>query len=48
MLLNVYGIHHSSKYWKNPEEFIPERFENEQNEKLDHYAWLSFGGGIRS
>ncbi|CAB4388478.1 unnamed protein product [Rhizophagus irregularis] len=27
--------------WEDPEKFIPERFENE---KHDHYAWLSFGG----
>ncbi|PKC10982.1 hypothetical protein RhiirA5_374220 [Rhizophagus irregularis] len=30
--------------WEDPEKFIPERFENE---KHDHYAWLSFGGGNR-
>ncbi|GBB91360.1 hypothetical protein RclHR1_01860014 [Rhizophagus clarus] len=45
LILFVYGIHHSSKNWENPEKFIPERFENE---KHDHYAWLSFGGGNRS
>ncbi|CAG8718046.1 8846_t:CDS:2, partial [Racocetra fulgida] len=27
----VYGIHHSPKLWENPEEFIPERFENEHH-----------------
>ncbi|KAF0536473.1 cytochrome P450 [Gigaspora margarita] len=41
--LFVYGIHHSSKLWKNPEEFLPERFENEH----DNYSWLAFGGGSR-
>ncbi|CAI2198612.1 17767_t:CDS:2, partial [Funneliformis geosporum] len=46
--INVYGIHHSAKYWKNPEEFIPERFENEHDEKRDLYTWLSFGGGSRT
>ncbi|RIA90098.1 cytochrome P450 [Glomus cerebriforme] len=40
----IYGIHHSSKNWENPEKFIPERFENE---KHDHYAWLSFNSGSR-
>ncbi|RIA94749.1 cytochrome P450 [Glomus cerebriforme] len=44
IIINIYGIHHSSKNWENPEKFIPERFENE---KHDHYAWLSFGGGNR-
>jgi cytochrome P450 len=41
----IYGIHHSSKNWENPEKFIPERFENEQT---NPYAWLGFGNGIRS
>jgi len=45
IILSIYGIHHSSKNWENPEKFIPERFEDE---KHDHYAWLSFGGGNRS
>ncbi|CAB5217124.1 unnamed protein product [Rhizophagus irregularis] len=45
LFLSVYGIHHSSKNWENPEEFIPERFENE---KHDHFAWLGFGGGSRA
>ncbi|GES99835.1 cytochrome P450 [Rhizophagus clarus] len=40
----IYGVHHSSKNWNDPEKFIPERFENE---KHDYYAWLGFGGGNR-
>ncbi|CAG8510376.1 16693_t:CDS:10 [Dentiscutata erythropus] len=39
----LYGIHHSPKLWKNPEEFLPERFENEH----ENYSWLAFGGGSR-
>ncbi|CAB4414956.1 unnamed protein product [Rhizophagus irregularis] len=45
MILFVYGIHHSSKNWEDPEKFIPERFENERH---NNYSWLSFGGGNRS
>ncbi|GES99836.1 cytochrome P450 [Rhizophagus clarus] len=44
IVLFIYGVHHSSRNWKDPEKFIPERFENE---KHDHYAWLAFGGGNR-
>ncbi|PKC66595.1 cytochrome P450 [Rhizophagus irregularis] len=44
IVLFIYGIHHSSRNWKDPEKFIPERFENE---KHDHYSWLGFGGGNR-
>ncbi|RIA87169.1 cytochrome P450 [Glomus cerebriforme] len=44
ILAFIYGVHHSSKNWEDPEKFIPERF---QNEKHDNHAWLSFGGGSR-
>ncbi|CAG8602434.1 4719_t:CDS:2, partial [Cetraspora pellucida] len=39
-----YGIHHSPKLWENPENFIPERFENEHLENLEFYG---FGTGSR-
>jgi cytochrome P450 len=45
LLINIYGIHHSSKNWKDPEKFIPERFENEHDN--NNNAWWSFGGGSR-
>jgi cytochrome P450 len=45
IILYVYGINHSSKNWKNPEKFIPERFENEKN---DQYAMFTFSGGDRT
>ncbi|CAG8563938.1 322_t:CDS:10, partial [Scutellospora calospora] len=41
----LYAIQHSPKYWENPEEFLPERFENE-HANGDQY-WLAFGGGSR-
>ena len=43
--LNVYGIQYSSKNWKNPEKFIPERFENEE---YDRHAFMAFGAGNRT
>jgi len=42
LALFIYGVHHSSNNWENPEKFIPERFEKENN------AYLSFGSGNRS
>ncbi|CAG8568274.1 2178_t:CDS:10 [Cetraspora pellucida] len=45
--LFIYGIHHSPELWKNPEEFLPERFENEQHEQGEFGSWLGFGGGSR-
>ncbi|CAI2195167.1 3738_t:CDS:2, partial [Funneliformis geosporum] len=45
ILINIYGIHHSPKYWKDPEEFIPERFEDG---KLNRDICLPFGGNMFS
>jgi cytochrome P450 len=43
----IYGTHHSSKYWENPESFDPERF-TKANEKLHTpFAHLPFGAGPR-
>ncbi|CAG8546574.1 1056_t:CDS:10, partial [Gigaspora rosea] len=42
----TYGMHHSSKLWDKPEEFLPERFEKE-NVIGENYPWLAFGGGSR-
>ncbi|RIB24217.1 cytochrome P450 [Gigaspora rosea] len=41
--LFICGLHHSPKLWNNPEEFLPERFENEH----ESYSWLAFGVGSR-
>jgi cytochrome P450 len=43
----IYGTHHSSQYWENPESFDPERF-TKANEKLHTpFAHLPFGAGPR-
>ena len=41
------GNHFNEKYFKNPEEFRPERWESECNE-LPHYAFFAFSGGPRN
>ncbi|CAG8534620.1 3514_t:CDS:10 [Funneliformis mosseae] len=48
ILINIYGIHHSPNNWKDPEEFNPERFENDNDEKREQYTWLPFGSGTRT
>ncbi|KAL1918570.1 uncharacterized protein VTP21DRAFT_2592 [Calcarisporiella thermophila] len=45
LFADIYSLQHSSKYWKDPEKFWPERFYPENNPPKD--AWLAFGGGSR-
>ncbi len=43
-----YGVHHSAKYWEDPEEFRPERWLGDAAKKRKPYTYLPFGGGKRS
>jgi cytochrome P450 len=47
VIVFVYGAHHASGYWPDPESFDPERF-TKANEKLHTpFTYLPFGGGPR-
>ena len=47
LLLNVYGMHHNQTYWEAPDEFKPDRF-NDDNIKNQHpFSYLPFGIGPR-
>lgn len=43
----IYGLHHSKKYWNEPEKFKPERFEKENMKGKPSFAYMPFGGGPR-
>lgn len=45
--LYIYGVHRSSEYWTEPDQFDPLRFTKEEIKKRPPYAYLPFGGGPR-
>jgi cytochrome P450 len=47
VIVYVYGAHHSSRYWENPEKFDPERFTKEEMKRRTPFTYLPFGGGPR-
>ena len=44
--VNIWSLQRDPKYWENPNQFIPERFLN--NEKRHQFAWVPFSAGPRS
>lgn len=47
VIVYVYGAHHAPRYWKNPENFEPERFAKEEMKLRTPFTFLPFGGGPR-
>jgi cytochrome P450 len=47
VIVYVYGAHHASRYWENPESFDPERFTSANNKLRMPFTHLPFGGGPR-
>ena len=47
VLCLIYGVHHNSKYWEDPEKFDPERFTSENKERHVPFSYMPFGGGPR-
>ncbi|KAK7291592.1 hypothetical protein RIF29_06859 [Crotalaria pallida] len=46
--INAFAIHRDPELWESPEEFIPERFENNDVDfKGNHFQFLPFGFGRR-
>jgi cytochrome P450 len=46
VIVNILGIHHNPKYWKDPKEFKPERWNDIQMKDVK-YQYLPFSLGPR-
>jgi len=45
--VNLYGVHHLSEYWPDPDRFDPERFaDGRREDKVHRNAWMPFGHGV--
>lgn len=44
IILYISGLHRNSKYWEQPDSFIPERFDDENSK---NFAYYPFGAGPR-
>ncbi|KAK4264410.1 hypothetical protein QN277_025589 [Acacia crassicarpa] len=48
VLVNLWGIQRDPEFWERPEEFVPERFENNQVDfKGQNFEFIPFGFGRR-
>jgi cytochrome P450 len=47
VLINIFGMHHSPTYFRDPERFDPDRFELAAEKALPKGAYMPFGGGPR-
>lgn len=45
--VSPYVLHHDKRWWDNPDQFDPARFEGEWRKKVPNYAFMPFGGGPR-
>lgn len=46
-MMSQYVMHRNHRYFDNPDEFIPERFEGDLLKRIPTYAYFPFGGGPR-
>jgi cytochrome P450 len=47
LMFSQYAMHHSTKYYDNPETFDPDRWTEEFKMRLPRFSYFPFGGGIR-
>lgn len=47
VFIDIHALHRNVNYWKNPEQFWPERFSPENSRGRPPFAYIPFGGGSR-
>jgi len=47
VLVSPYVQHHDPRHWQNPDVFDPERFSAQNEEKIEKFSYMPFGGGPR-
>ncbi|KAJ8949876.1 hypothetical protein NQ318_010510 [Aromia moschata] len=48
ILISIYNLHRSEKYWKDPLEYNPDRFSPEEVAQRDPYVFIPFSSGQRN
>lgn len=43
----INSVHHNPAVWKNPSEYLPERFSRENSTNIDNFSYIPFSAGPR-
>jgi len=47
VLVPIIYLHHSERFWEEPQKFLPERFAPDKRNGIDRFVYFPFGGGPR-
>ncbi|KAL0970546.1 hypothetical protein UPYG_G00243600 [Umbra pygmaea] len=47
VLVNMWAIHHNPEHWARPQDFKPERFLDDEGQRITHSCFMPFGAGPR-
>jgi cytochrome P450 len=47
IFMSQYVVHRDPRFYREPDSFIPERWDNEETKDLPRFAYFPFGGGTR-